>query len=334
METVLVTQLAVSALIVLFSALLGVWAQRNERVRPGRQILVVAVALLAVVWMPHAWVDASAALLAGLFVASRFGDLARHAARLRLAAFLAGAVVVWLALSRVIPGGASMLLALLAAGFAVPPALRALPVMLRVRRARQLSPGERPRDEVHIGGRIGREPVPPPPTLAIADPMGAWRLSWTDGRHAQPSPLEIHTPQGPVLVDLERVEVMSSEAHRSMLDSMEAYGVAKALGDAEMIDHVKSARSQGVIAPVELSWLPPGAGVYVVGRPFWRRLAGASYRDGEIVPCFEGEAGDEPALVDQSPEEHARHLTWEVLRGGGWGLLAGLIALLQLLREL
>lgn len=336
MESVLLTQLAVSALVILFGAFLGAWARRNERTNARAQILPVAVALLLVVWLPHRFVDMSCAMLVGLVLATRFRDgrPTRNDLRARLAIGLMIGIATW-GLLQSIPGGTSALLALAATALAVPPALRALPSILRVRRAARLEPGEQPEHEVHVAGRLGTEAVAPPPTLAIDEPMGAWRLTWPTGRRAQPDPVELRTPQGVVLVDLERVEVMSSEAHRSQLETMEAMRVAQALEDDEMLEHVRRARSEGAITALELSWLPPGAGIYVVGRPTWRRRAGSTYRDGALVPCFSAdEAGDEPVVFDQSSEELRRHLRWEVLRGGGWGLLAGFIALLEVLRRL
>ena len=336
MESVLLTQVAVSALVVLFGAFLTVWARRNERPNPRVQILPVAVALLLVVWLPHRWVDLSCALLVGLILATRFrgGHPTRNELRARMALCLMATVVTY-ALLQAIPGGTSALLALVAAALAVPPAVRALPSVLRVRRAARLQPGEQPEHEVHVAGRLGPEPVAPPATLAIDEPMGAWRLTWPTGRRAAPTPVELRTPQGVVLVDLERVEVVSSEAHRSRLETMEAMRVAEAFEDEEMVAHVRGAQSEGAITALELSWLPPGAGIYVVGRPTWRRSAGGTYRDGTLVPCFSSDdVDDEPVLFDQSSEELRRHLTWEVMRGGGWGVLAGFIALLELLRRL
>ncbi|HHH31688.1 MAG TPA: hypothetical protein ENK57_25525, partial [Polyangiaceae bacterium] len=139
MESVLLTQVAVSALVVLFGAFLTVWARRNERPNPRVQILPVAVALLLVVWLPHRWVDLSCALLVGLILATRFrgGHPTRNELRARMALCLMATVVTY-ALLQAIPGGTSALLALVAAALAVPPAVRALPSVLRVRRAARL----------------------------------------------------------------------------------------------------------------------------------------------------------------------------------------------------
>lgn len=336
MESVLLTQLAVSALVILFGAFLAVWAARTENANARAQILPVAGALLLVVWLPHRWADMSCAALVGLLVATRFRDgrPVRNDLRARMAVAIAIAVVTW-GLLRAIPGGTSALLALVATALALPPALKALPSVRRISRAARLEPGERPEQEVHVAGRLGIETVAPPPALPIDEPMGAWRLTWPTGRRASPVPLELRTPQGVVLVDLERVDVMSSEAHRSRLETMEALRVARALEDEEMLAHVRHVQSEGEMTALELSWLPPGAGIYVVGRPTWRQRAGSSYRDGALVPCFSSDdAEDEPVLFDQSSEELRRHLRWEVMRGGGWGLIAGFIALLELMRQL
>ena len=321
---------------VLFGGFLAAWARRNERPNARAQILPVAVTLLLVVWLPHRFVDLGCAMLVGLVVATRLRDgrTTRNELRARMLFGLLAAVAAW-GLLRAIPGGTSALLAVAAASLAVPPALRALPSILRVRRAARLEPGEQPDHEVHVAGRLGPEAIAPPPTLAIDEPMGAWRLAWPTGRRGAPVPVELHTPQGVVLVDLERVEVMSSDAHRSKLETMEAMRVAQNLEDEDMLEHVRQARSEGALTALELSWLPPGAGIYVVGRPTWRRSAGRSYRDGALVPCFSADDTDgEPVVFDQSSEELRRHLRWEVMRGAGWGLLAGFIALLELLRRL
>jgi hypothetical protein len=332
MESNLIIRVGVTALIGLVAAGVGLWGRRHQRRDPWSNTLMAAAGLAVLVWAPQNVADITIAVLVGVLAAKATSGegFALLTIWLRIAVLLLTSTVTY-ALLHAIPGGVETVVAVIAALVGIRTAARTRGFLLRRSRAQNLLPEERPKHEVEVGARLPDEAVPPPPHFQSEDPMGAWRIAWDGGRHAEPRPLLLRSPRGAISIDLERVELVSSEMHRTKLDSMEALAIARGLEHAELEDFAKRMGKTGKAYAIELAWLPPGAAVYVVGRPAWRRMAGSTYRDGQLVPCFEGEDGNEPALVDKSPLEHSAEMKWEALSGGSWGLVASMIAALKLL---
>lgn len=223
------------------------------------------------------------------------------------------------------PGGGG---ALALAGFviSVPFTVRAAFARLRrIRAARTLVPGERPRGDVQLHGRVRvRAPAPPPPERPALR-AAVWELKCPDHAIASGALVEIVTPQGLALLDPagatlelgERTESLSTDVARVMLLALEVPPdkLGKDLAGA-------------------LRWIEDGAEVYVVGIPTWEAAASLAdgYRDAPTVPVFRARPDASVLLVDR-PEVAVRgDAVGRIWGGYVWGPVCAALAALQVWR--
>ncbi|MCA9617529.1 MAG: hypothetical protein KC731_00820 [Myxococcales bacterium] len=304
---------------------LALWGRARDRDGVWWQAVAIGGSLFGFIWIPATYLDVAFGVLVGLIAILGADSAIGH-----VAAIVVGVVAAFTV--HAMPGGIATLLALGACLMAVITGVRAGRFLRRIRRAARLSPeDQRPVAEVEVGGRLPAEEVSPPPGFDAPSPMGAWRLSWPGGSIASPRPMILQAPEGKVVVQLDEVEIRVGDHHQTRIEEREAQALAEALDDGALLTYLAEARDQGISHPVTLHWLPPAQAVHLLGRPSWRKHAGASYRDGELLPSFEGGGELVPTLVDQSRGEHGRALTWDLVRALGWGAAAAAVAASHLL---
>jgi len=217
--------------------------------------------------------------------------------------------------------------------------------LLRLRRARALQPGQRPKGEVAVGGTVVERTVAAPSGIEAA--TAAWQMSWANGRpsdslfHASPPLLEVQCEHGQVLVDLQTVAINMESDQHAAIDAKQGRAIATQLGLPAADDPSEATDDGAPVSAAEadagkrwtghVRWLVPGQEVFVVGLPRWEGGHGsAGYRDGSLVPVFRDEPEHSAWLADHGEAEASTRARWSVTQGVVWGLLCALIAAIQL----
>ncbi|MBP6629342.1 MAG: hypothetical protein KA297_07920 [Kofleriaceae bacterium] len=289
--------------------------------------LVVAAALIGLVWMPPAWAAAGVAVATWAV----FGWA--------LAALLIAAPVVVL-VTQLVPGGVSVVLlgVIVLVGALVQRDHRRR--LRRLAAAAQLQPGEHVAREVELTGQA----FPLTPCLAphLRTPCATWTARIGGTSYPASTYVELRAAHGSAIIDPRTVPLQWSRDPQ-LVRGDDARAIIGAVGAPVGADADPS---------VLLHVLPVGATCYVVGVPTWALAPGGAaglYRDSPLLPTFRqhgpdhapdpardgaapmkaADAGPAPIWADQSEEDLARASRFARLVWGAWAVVAGLIAVGQ-----
>jgi hypothetical protein len=326
-----IVQATLSGVVLLVAVALYVGARVLRRKDEARWPSVWLVSLGLLIWVPPIVRDPGIALVLGA-IAAIFPD---GKGRKLVAALGVGVVVLLLA--DVVPGGASAIVLVPVVGMVGLVTHGELQHMLRLRRARALEPGQRPRGEVAVGGTVPRQSVPPLPF--IRGEVAAWQMSWSPADSSEhpfdaiPTMLTVECEYGQVLVDLQTVPMRWETDQHAYIDEELAATVTRHLGFAPRRRTEPTAADDAPTASGgSLSWLVPGQEVLVVGVPKWEGGHGAAgYRDGTLVPVFRDGPDHGAWLAQHGQAEASTQAHWSVAQGLAWALVCALIATAQIL---
>ena len=278
-----------SAAIVLVAVFFGVVGRRWKRDDVVFHIVILLLLLLPSIWVPQLVRDIVLSLIVGAIM-SFAGD-----SGLGKLAWAAASGGILFGLSRVVPGGATVLLAgltLVLLGFF---GHETWVHWKRISAADALTPNDKTKREVEIGGiarRLARVDLPD----GYDEPKAAaWRAFDDDSRHG-PALLSLETPAGAVMIEMGAIAIQdASYAHPTDVDQTDNADKADAADAAGNADEVGKADDPDKPDNAGAADVGPGAGDAEADAD--QADTGSESRDAESVG--DADAGDTDEAADK-----------------------------------